>query len=178
MNKKILILSASPRKDGNSDVLCDEFIKGANESGNQTERIYFNDKKINYCTGCGVCFEKHTCPQKDDMPEVIEKMIATDVIVMASPVYFYCMDAQLKTLIDRTAPRYMEMKGKDFYFILTAADSTKDAMNGTLAGLRGFTACVPDAKEKGIVYGVGVWEKGDVQGKSSMKEAYEMGKSI
>lgn len=177
MSKKVLVLSASPRKSGNSDLLCDHFMLGAKEAGNQTEKIFLRDKKIGYCTGCGSCYISHKCVQKDDMAEILEKMIAADVIVMATPVYFYTMNAQMKTLIDRTVPRYEEITGKEFYFIVTAADSSKQAMERTLEGFRGFTSCLSSAKEKGIIYGTGAWNKGDIKGQPAIKQAYEMGKN-
>ncbi|MFZ4549700.1 MAG: flavodoxin family protein, partial [Bacteroidales bacterium] len=121
MSKKVLVLSSSPRRAGNSDLLCDQFILGAQETGNQVEKIFIKDKNINYCTGCGTCFDGKSCPQKDDMSGILEKMIAADVIVMATPVYFYTMCGQMKTLIDRTVARYTEITNKDFYFIATAA---------------------------------------------------------
>ena len=90
MSKKVLILSSSPRRNGNSDHLCNEFMRGAAEAGHQVEKILLKDKHINYCTGCSVCsMYGKPCPQKDDAAEVVEKMIAADVIVMATPVYFY-----------------------------------------------------------------------------------------
>lgn len=88
MSKKVLILSASPRKGGNSDLLCDQFMLGAKEAGNQAEKIFLRDKEIGYCIGCGSCFASHECVQTDDMDEVLEKMIAAEVIVMATPVIF------------------------------------------------------------------------------------------
>ena len=106
MSKKVLILSASPRKGGNSDVLCDTFLRGATAAGHSVEKISLRDKNIHYCTGCGVCNRTHRCVQKDDMAEILDKMVAADVIVLATPVYFYTMDGQMKTLIDRTVPRY------------------------------------------------------------------------
>jgi multimeric flavodoxin WrbA len=115
MSKKVLILSASPRKGGNSDTLCDEFLRGARDAGHEAEKVFLRDRKINYCTGCGVCNSTHQCVQKDDMADVLDKMVSADVIVMATPVYFYTMDAQMKTLIDRTVPRYTEISNKDFY---------------------------------------------------------------
>ena len=179
MSKKILVLSASPRKGGNSDLLCDQFLSGAQQAGLHAEKIFLKDKKINYCTGCGTCYNgKKRCPQKDDMAEVLEKMIAADVIAMATPVYFYTMNAQMKTLIDRTCSRYTEIRNKEFYFIVTAADSNKRAMERTLEGFRGFTSCLDGAKEKGIIYGVGAWNIGDIKGKPAMEEAYEMGKNV
>ena len=123
MSKNILILSSSPRRGGNSDTLCDEFMRGAIESGNQVEKIFLRDKNIHPCTGCSVCSRyKKPCPQKDDVAEVIEKMLAADVIVMGTPVYFYAMSAQMKMMIDRCCGPYTEMKNKEFYFIATAAD--------------------------------------------------------
>lgn len=177
--KKILILSGSPRKGGNSDTLCDQFGKGAQEAGNQVEKIFLRDKKVNYCVGCGACFNSgKPCPQKDDAAEIVEKMIAADVIVMATPVYFYTMDAQMKTLIDRTCARYTEISGKDFYFIATMAEHNKRDMERTFEGFRGFTACLEGAKEKGVIYGAGVWQAGEVQATPFMQEAYEMGKAV
>lgn len=174
--KKILIISATPRRGGNSDLLCDEFMKGAQEAGHETEKIVLRDKIIRYCRGCGVCNEKKPCPQKDDMADILQKMIDYDVIVMATPVYFYTMNGQMKTFIDRTCARYTEISNKEFYFIVAAADSSKAAMERTIEGFRGFTACVDNPKERGIIYGVGAWQIGDIKSKKSMTEAYEMGK--
>ena len=179
MGKKVLILSASPRKGGNSDTLCDQFLRGAKESGHQVEKIFLRDKKIGYCTGCGVCNKTHRCAQDDDMAEVLEKMVRADVIVMATPVYFYTMNAQMKTVIDRVAPRYSEVSDKDFYYLLTAADSDPKMLERTLEGFRGFTEdCLTNPKERGVVYGVGLWEIGDVQKSPALKQAYEMGKGV
>lgn len=177
MSKKVLVISASPRKGGNSDTLCDEFIRGARESGSGTEKIFLRDMKIGYCTGCGVCNGTHQCVQRDDMAAILDRMIRSDVIVLATPVYFYAMDAQMKTLIDRTVPRYTEISDKDFYFIVTAADTEQSMLERTVEGLRGFTEdCLPNAREKGVVYGTGAWRIGDVKNRPAMRQAYEMGK--
>lgn len=152
---------------------------GAQQAGHHAEKIFLKDKKINYCTGCGTCLNgKKRCPQKDDMAEVLEKMIAADVIVMATPVYFYTMCGQMKTVIDRCCSRYTEISSKEFCFIVTAADDSKPAMERTLEGFRAFTSCLSRAKEKGIIYGTGAWNMGDIKEKPAMKEAYELGKSI
>lgn len=177
--KKILILSASPRKAGNSDLLCDQFMKGAVESGNQAEKIFLRNKKINYCVGCGMCVgRKGSCSQQDDMQEIAQKMIEADVLVLATPVYFYTMDAQMKTLIDRCCAFYTAMKQKEIYFIVTAADSDKAAMECTLDGMRGFVTCLDNAHEKETIYGIGAWEKGAIVGMPAMEEAYETGKKV
>ena len=178
MSKNVFVLSSSPRRNGNSDLLCDQFVNGAKEAGNNAEKIFLRDKKINYCTGCGVCFESKRCSQKDDMAEILEKMIAADVIVMSTPVYFYTMCGQMKTLIDRTCARYREITNKDFYLIVTAAVDSKPAIERTLEEFRGFTGLLDNAKEKGVVYGIGAWNKGDVKGMPVMQEAFQMGKAI
>lgn len=178
--KNVLILSSSPRRKGNSDTLCDQFMRGAQEAGHRAEKIFLADKRIAYCKGCGACGESgRTCVQKDDMAEILDKMVAADVIVLATPVYFYSMSGQLKTLIDRTVPRYTEISGKDFYYILTAADNSAEAVTRTLEALRGFTEdCLPGAAEKGIICGLGAWNMGDIQGNPAMREAYEAGKQV
>lgn len=178
MSKNILIISSSPRKGGNSDVLCDQFAKGAKEAGNMVEKIRLKDKNINYCNGCGVCIKGKPCPQKDDAAEMVQKMIDSDVIVMATPVYFYTMSAQMKTLIDRACARYMEIENKEFYFIMTAADPNKSALKRTLESLRGFTTCLSNADEKGVIYGTSLTDIGDVQNSPALEQAYEIGKKI
>ena len=178
MSKKVLILSSSPRRGGNSDTLCDEFLRGAQEAGHEVEKIFLKDKTIHYCTGCGVCNEGKPCPQKDDAPEIVRKMVAADVIVLATPVYFYTMSAQMKTLIDRCCAGYLEIRDKEFYFIVAAAETSVAAMERTIDGFRGFLDCLDNPTDKGIVYGLGVWHTGEINGNPAMQEAYEMGKSI
>jgi multimeric flavodoxin WrbA len=179
LGKKVLILSSSPRTGGNSDRLCGQFLQGAQAGGHAAEKISLSGKQINYCTGCGTCFNGGKgCPQKDDMAGILEKMIQADVIVMATPVYFYTMAAQMKTLIDRTCARYQELSQKDFYFIMTAADSNRKALQRTLEGFRAFTSCLSGPKEKGVVYGTGAWEAGAVEGTPAMREAYNLGHAL
>lgn len=178
MSKKVLILSGSPRRNGNSDILCDEFMKGALEKGNNVEKIRVAEKNIGYCRACYGCRGTDVCVIKDDMAEILEKMIEADVLVLASPVYFYSIDAQLKTLIDRTVARWTEVKNKELYYIMTAADAEKEAMDTTLACFRGYADCVEGAKEMGVIYGTGVYEKGEILDTSTMLEAYEMGLGI
>ena len=178
MAKKIVILSASPRKGGNSELLCDQFIRGATAAGHRVEKILVRDKRIDYCSACDACQGNGgRCVLQDDMAEILEKMIAADVIVMATPVYFYTMNGQLKTLIDRTYARYTEITGKEFYFIMTAAVKRQDLLERTLEGFRGFTSCLGRVKEKGVIYGTGAWNAGDIATSPAMEQAYEMGKN-
>ena len=181
MNKKVLIISGSPNKNGNSALLCEEFKRGAEEAGNQVEKIFIREKKIGYCVACQFCKKNGVsgpCAIKDDMGEIIQKMKEADVIVMASPVYFYGIDAQLKTVIDRTYASWMEIKNKELYYIITCMDDSDACIETAVANLNGWKVCLPDAELKGVVYGKGVGAPGEVRTKPSMKEAYEMGKSI
>lgn len=178
MSKKVLILSSSPRKNGNSDILCDRFADGARDAGNDVEKLFINAMKIGYCRGCGACAETKKCVLQDDMASVLDKMVHADVIVFGTPVYFYAMSGQLKTLIDRTVPRYTEIKGKDFWLIMTAAENNRENMCPVVEGFRGFLNCLDDAREKGIIYGLGAWKAGEITTMPAMQEAYNAGKSI
>ena len=175
---KVLAVSASPRKGGNSDVLCDQLLKGASESGNEVEKINLSGLKISPCVACYGCRKSGRCVKKDDMERILDELIHADTIILATPVYFYSMDAQMKIMIDRCLPRYQEIKDKDFYYIITAADPEHSAADETIAGLRGYLRCLPGAKEKGIIYGTGTWDKGDVYRHPSFEKAYEIGKTI
>ena len=178
--KKVLILSGSPRKGGNSDILCDEFLKGALDAGNQVEKIFVAEKKIAPCLGCYYC-EKNggRCALNDGMGDILQKIIDCDVLVLSSPVYFYSISAQLKAVIDRTVARWTEIGNKDLFYIMTAAEEEEDTMDGTLACFRGFAKCIDGYEEKGVLYGKGVHEKGEVKNRLElMTIAYEMGNSI
>ena len=176
MAKRMLIISGSPRKGGNSDLLCDQFRQGAEAAGHQVEKISLRDKRINYCVACDACQKNGgRCVQQDDMAEVLARMIDADVIVMATPVYFYTMNAQMKTMIDRTYARYTGISSKEFYFIMTAAVGSKSALERTLEGFWGFTSCLNGAREMGVVFGTGAWQAGDIRKSPAMSQAFEMG---
>lgn len=178
MSKRVLILSGSPRKGGNSDVLCDAFAQGAEEAGHDVQKIRVCERRIGYCTGCYACKGNGVCAQRDDMAGILEAMLDADILVLATPVYFYTMDAQMKTLIDRTCSAYTHLSGKEFYFIMTAADGDAASLLPTLEGFRAFTSCLSGAVEKGVIWGAGVWQVGDVQGTAFMAQAHAMGRAV
>jgi len=179
MVKKVLIISASPRRNGNSDILCNQFMQGAQEAGHEVEKVFLRDKNIKYCTGCYTCLKtKGICAYKDDMPELLQKMIDADTLVLSTPVYFYCMNAQLKTVIDRTVARYTEIRDKDAYLIATAGEDGMPAMEGTIVSFRGFLGCLENVREAGLILGHEVHELGEVREKPITQQAYEAGKKI
>lgn len=177
--KKVLILEGSPRRNGNSAILSAEFARSAEEAGCSVEKVRVCGKEIAGCLGCNACYRNGgECIQKDDMAEIREKMLAADVIVLASPIYFYSMTAQMKAVIDRTYAFYQQLEGKTFYFIITCGATDASYTETMLASLRGFTCCVPNAKEGGVVLGIGAMEAGEVRSSAAMKEAYELGSRI
>ena len=179
MAKKVLILSGSPRKGGNSDILCDQFMRGAEEAGHDVEKIWVQNKKVAPCLACYYC-KDHAgeCAIKDDMKEILEKMLVADVLVLSSPVYFYSISAQLKAVIDRTVARWLEFKDKEFYYIMTAAEDTDTVMDCTLACMRGLAECLEGSVEKGVIYGKGDYVKGEIANHPALLQAYEMGRNI
>ena len=177
--KKVLILEGSPRRNGNSAILSDEFARGAKEAGCDVEKVRITGKKIAGCLGCNGCYRNGgECVQKDDMAEVREKMLAADVIVLASPIYFYSMTAQMKAVIDRSYAFYQQLEGKTFYFIITCGAPDAAFTETMLASLRGFTCCIPNAKEGGIVLGTGAMEAGEIRSSAAMEEAYQLGRGV
>ena len=177
MSKKVLVLSGSPRKGGNSDILCDEFMRGAQDAGHTVEKIFIRDQKIGFCNACYACRESGVCVLKDGMQDVLDKMAWADVIVMASPVYFYSMSGQLKCLIDRTVGIYEKIRS-DIYIILTAWDPEKSRLHNALEAIRGYTRdCLQDCKEKGHLLAAGLNDQGEAKDSEYAKVAYDMGRS-
>lgn len=178
MSKKVLIISGSPRKGGNSDKLCDRFAEGARDAGHSVTKVSLADCKVGFCTGCNCCGQTHRCIIDDDVPEIIGRMMTSDVIVMASPVYFYSVDAQIKALIDRSVSVWTVMRDKVFYFIMTSAEDTDTVMDCTLECFRGFASCIDGSTEGGVIYAKGVHKKGEVVDTDYRQQAYDMGRTI
>ena len=176
MRKRVVLLSASPRKNGNSDILCRQFIKGAEEAGHTCELIPLYEKKIDFCKACYACFRTGKCVLKDDMAEILEKMQKADVLVAATPTYFLTMNGMLKTTIDRFLPKWQELGGHDVYLIITGHDSRRglklvgEELTGIFENLGN--------EIKGIIWGENVWQKGEVRTTKAMEEAYQAGFNI
>ena len=134
MKKNVLIIAGSPRREGNSDLLCEAFAQGAREAGHSVEMVTLRSLHIAPCQACYGCRASHVCVQKDDMETLLSRMLACDVLVLATSVYFYSMSAQMKAMIDRTLPVYTQMWGKELHFIATAASSRKAMAQALAAG--------------------------------------------
>lgn len=175
---KVLIINSSPRTGGNSDLLCGQFAKGAAKAGHEVEKVNLREKNLSPCRACCVCMGNHICAIQDDMTEILPRLVSADVIVMASPVYFYSLGSQMKMLIDRCLVNHKAISGKQFYFIITAADPQHESAHEALAAFRGFLRCLPAAKEAGVIYGTGTWDMGDVYQHPAYNQTYEMGNQI
>lgn len=179
MSKKILVISTSPRKNGNSDLLADEFVRGAQEAGHQVEKISLYDKTISFCRGCLSCLNTQRCVIHDDADTIAQKMKAADSIAFATPVYYYGMCGQMKTMLDRSNPLFSaDYSFRDIYLLAAAAEEDPHTVDGTVTGLQGWIDCFEKAHLAGAVFAGGVTSVGDIKDHPALKQAYETGKNI
>ena len=175
----IVIIQGSPRKDGNTARLVQAFREGVSSEHHVTI-INVAELHINYCIGCNSCFtrEGNRCFQQDDMQKIMPKLAAADVLVFASPVYFYGISAQLKTLLDRLhTPLRNTFKVKQTALLLVGAASLPelfDSIKTQYRLLRKFF----QLRDLGTVLVRGVKEKGNIEGRPELQEARELGRSI
>lgn len=178
-HKNVLVISGSPRRGGNTDLLCDEFARGARDAGGNVEKVFLGDYDIRFFSEED---ERHVADSAgvtgDDAPEIVSKMLRADIIVLASPVYFMNIDGQMKTLIDRTYSHYTELKDKEFYYITACADRSEKTADCAIEAFRGFVVCLPNPTERGMVTATGLGVKGSVKNTDFMRQAYELGKGI
>lgn len=177
--KKVLIISTSPRKDGNSDTLAQEFMRGAQAADNEVEYVSLIGKDIKFCRGCLTCVNTLRCVIHDDADIIREKMLNADVIVWATPVYYYCVSGQMKTMIDRSNPLYSsDYKFRDIYLLATAAEDEKNTVDGAVKAIQGWVDCFDKAHLKSVVFAGGVNQKGDIAHHKALTEAFELGNSV
>lgn len=177
--KKVLVISTSLRKNGNSETLAKYFADGAVSAGNETELISLAGKTINFCRGCLACQKLQKCVISDDSDEIVEKMKNADVICFASPIYYYEMSGQMKVLLDRTNPLYpSDYKFRDIYFLSSAAENESGVDEKAVNGLQGWIDCFEKAQLKGTVFAGGVNNIGDIKKHTALKSAFELGKNV
>jgi len=194
MSKKILVISSSLRNNSNTDILADEFIRGARSSGHEVEKISLRDKKINFCLGCDVCQNIQRCVLRDDASEIVKKIYETDVIVFAAPVYFGGVSGQMQTLLDRTYPlfpwklnREQTHRFRNVYLLTASSGKSNEFTDNVIKKMEDWikhfsgvwVKCPECAKLAGVIRGLGVHEPGDIRkDPDKMNEAYEMGKTL
>ena len=161
--KNILIISSSPRKKGNSQILCEQFKKGAEAKGHQVKIVRIMEQNIGFCRACDGCMRNGgTCVLK---------------LVLATPVYFYGISAQMKTFIDRTYPIWQHLGKKEVYYIISAGLG-EDIIERSLGDLNGFVEHLEEYKIAGKIYAANVMDAGLVRNQSVFKKAYDMGYSV
>lgn len=178
--KNIAVIVGSPRKNGNTEILADAFIEGVRSSGNTVEKISIIGKKIGGCIGCDACYRdaEHRCIQHDDMEECYRLLSAADVIVIATPIYFYGVSSQLKAMIDRLHnPVRGSFKVKKLGLLAVCADETESVFDSVLTMYKA-TLSYFSLEDGGAVTVCSVPNKGDILGNPKLKAAEEMGRAI
>ena len=176
---KVLVISTSLRPGSNSELLAKEFEKGAKEKGHDVVFLSLKDKKIAFCHGCMACQKLGRCIIDDDANAIADLMCESEVIAFASPIYYYEMSGQMKTLIDRVNSLYSRpYKFKDIYFLCSAAEEEKEVPYRAISGLEGWIDCFEGVSLKGCVFAGGVNSPSEIKGKPYLEEAYQLGKSI
>ena len=168
MAKKVVVISSSPRKGGNSDTLCDEFVKGAKEAGNDAVKYFLEEIEFGSCKACMRCkTPERECYQDDQISIILDDMMEADVIVYATPIYYYEMTGTLKMFFDRCYPIFNYLEDKDYYIITAAGSKNGDV----LTGIRDFIGFSKNPTEKAVISGFG-----DVKSQPGLlKEAYDAG---
>lgn len=176
---KIVVLVGSMRKGGNTDLLAQAFAQGA-EKNNTVDIVSVVDYKVNPCIGCNSCFarEGNQCFQKDDMAEIYEKLMNADMVVIASPVYFYGISAELKAIVDRLhTPMRNEFQIKKLALLLVGAATLPELFDAIKLQYQ-LVLNFFHLEDAGMVLVKGVKDIGDIKETKALEEAYNLGASI
>ena len=179
MGKNVLIISSSPRKGGNSETLAAAFAKGAQDAGNHVETIRLREKQIGFCKGCFACLKLGHCVIKDDAVEIAAKMHDADVLVFATPVYYYSVSGQLKTMLDRSNPLFdSDYAFTKVYLLAAATENEPETVEGAVKAVQGWVDCFERCELAGTVFAGGVTDVGEIAGHPALEKAYQMGKEL
>ena len=177
--KKVIVISTSLRRGSNSDMLADKFAFGAKSAGNDVEKISLSGKNIQFCKGCMGCHKLGKCVINDDVNDIMAKVMEAEVVVWATPIYYYEMSGQMKTLIDRMNAMYeRDYKFRDVYLLTTAAEDEKETPKRAEIGLIGWIDCYPKSRLAGTLFCGGVNDPREIDGNAKLQEAFEMGKRV
>lgn len=177
--KKVIVISTSLRTGSNSDMLADKFVEGVTAAGHDVKKISLADKHIQFCRGCLACTKTQKCAIKDDVADIMQQVLGADVIVWATPIYYYEMSGQMKTLIDRLNPMFtQDYQFREVYMLSTAAENEPEVPKRAEAGLTGWTDCYPKCKLVGTLFCGGVDAPRTIEGNAKLQEAYDMGKGV
>ncbi|MBR2742269.1 MAG: flavodoxin family protein [Clostridia bacterium] len=177
---KVIVITTSLRVKSNSDRLAEELIRGAKEAGHDVECISLKGKEVRYCIGCLACQKTQKCVLKDDAVEIAEKVKNADTLVFVTPIYYYEMSGQMKTLLDRLNPLYpSDYKFRKVYMLSTATEDEEYVPEKAVSGLQGWVDCFEKAELAGSLFCGGISDAGEANGKEEEQdEAYRFGKSL
>ena len=177
---KVLVISTSLRAKSNSDILTGRLIDGAKDAGHEVEHISLKGKNLGFCIGCLACQKTQQCVLKDDAVWIAEKVKNADTLVFATPIYYYEMSGQMKTLLDRLNPLYpSDYRFRRVYLLTTAAEEEDFVPEKAVSGLRGWVDCFEKAQLAGSLFCGGISGPDEASGKKeAQKEAYEFGRSL
>ena len=176
----ILVISTSLRTRSNSDILAESLIKGAKDAGHQVEHISLKDKNIKFCIGCLACQKSQRCVLNDDAVWIAEKVKNADTLVFITPIYYYEMSGQMKTLLDRMNPLYpSDYKFRKIYMLSVAAEDEPGTPQKAVNGLQGWVDCFEKATLAGSLFCGGLTNPGEAsQIPDKLEAAYQFGKSL
>ena len=175
--KKVVVISTSLRPGSNSHALAEQFAEGAKAAGNEVEFISLRGKEIKFCVGCLSCQTRGACVFKDDVPAIMESVLNADVVCWATPIYYYEMSGQMKTLIDRMNAMYTkDYRFRDIYLLTTAFENEAHVPERAESGLQGWIDCFGKSALKGHIFCGGVGSPNEIEGNPKLREAYKKGK--
>ena len=179
MKKAVLVVSTGFRKNGNSDRLAQEFARGAADAGHKVEHIRLSGKNMECCRGCFTCQKTMKCVIQDDVSDILQRMKSADVVVFATPIYFYGMCGTMKTFLDRTYPLFPgEYRFRDIYLLTAAGENLETTVQGTVEGLNGWIRCFDKTRLADVIFAGGIMEKGEIEGHPALARAYQTGKMV
>ena len=179
MGKKVTVITSSLRNGSNSDILAQAFADGARDAGNEVNVISLKNKNIRFCIGCLACQASGKCVMQDDVAEIMAEVKESDVLAFASPVYYYSISGQLKTLLDRLNPLFAdEYRFCDIYFLSVAHEDETTTVEGAETAIQGWVDCFSEARLVKTFFAGGVGAPREIKDHKALQQAYETGKSI
>ena len=177
---RILVITTSFRAKSNSDILAGQLAAGAKAAGHQVECISLKGKAIGFCRGCLACQKTHKCVLNDDAVAIAEKVMNADTLVFVTPIYYYEMSGQMKTLLDRLNPLYStDYPFRKVYMLSVAAEDEAFVPEKAVNGLQGWVDCFEEAEFAGSLFCGGINDPGEAAGrKEEQHEAYEFGRNL
>ena len=177
--KKVVVISTSMRAGSNSQMLAEQFAKGAKAAGNQVEFISLKGKEIKFCVGCLACQKLGACVIKDDVPANMEQVLNANVVCWATPIYYYEMSGQMKTLIDRMNAMYpKDYQFRDVYLLATATENEEGTPKRAETGLTGWIDCYPKSRLAGTLFCGGVNDPREIEGNAKLQKAFDLGNAV